>query len=73
MEESFADELTTSAMAVPCGKQPFAMLVDPDSIQAAAARIAAMGLPRVVVKAFTDKETPGRKPRNRQPAASMAV
>ncbi len=52
--------------------RPFALLVEPSRIQAAAERIAAMGLPRVVVKAFNDKETPGRKPRNRRLAEAMA-
>lgn len=51
---------------------PFAMLVDPTSIQEAAERIGRMALPRLVVRAFTDKEPPGRKPR-RKAAAVAAV
>lgn len=66
MEDAFAENTACS------GTRPFAMLVEPGRIQAAAERIAAMGLPRVVVKAFNDKETPGRKPRNRRPAETMA-
>lgn len=52
----------------PLAISPFAMLVNPDSIQQAAERIGRMGLPRLVVRAFTDKETPGRKPRKKAAA-----
>ncbi len=66
MEDAFAENTAGPVT------RPFSLLVEPGRIQAAAERIAAMGLPRVVVKAFTDKETPGRKPRNRRPAEAMA-
>ena len=58
--------------ATPPGKEPFAQLVDPTTIQAAAQRIAGLGLPRLVVKAFSDKEKEKEKTPRRVTKTTLA-
>lgn len=45
---------------------PFALIVNPAVIKAAADRIAQLGLPRLVVKAFSEKEKSEPAPRARR-------
>lgn len=45
---------------------PFALIVNPAVIKAAADRIAQLGLPRLVVKAFSEKEKSEPAPRSRR-------
>jgi hypothetical protein len=47
---------------------PFALIVNPAVIKAAADRIAQLGLPRLVVKAFSEKEKSEPTPRARRAA-----
>lgn len=54
MDEPIADSISVARSI-----RPFALIVDPSHIHAAAERIAKLDLPRVVVKAFSsDKEKP---------------
>ena len=50
---------------------PFEQIVNPSSIKAAADRIAQLGLPRLVVKAFSekDKSEPSTRPGRRAASA----
>lgn len=48
---------------------PFALIVNPAIIKAAADRIAQLGLPRLVVKAFSEKDKSETTPRTRRAAS----
>jgi len=52
------------------GTNPFALIVDPVSIKAAADRVAQLGLPRLLVKAFSDKDKSGPFTRSSRRAAA---
>lgn len=54
----------SETMPAPASR-PFALIVDPASIKAAADRVAQLGLPRLVVKAFSEKEKSEDAPRKR--------
>ncbi len=64
MDESIAESINVTQ-----SNRPFALLVDPAQIYAAAERIAKLELPKVVVKAFSsDKEKPVVKTRTNRRA-----
>ena len=68
MNENASMALEMSETVATPANHPFALIVDPASIKAAADRIAQLGLPRLVVKAFSEKEK-SETPRGRRAAS----